>query len=339
MTRTVFVTGGTGFLGRHLVPALCRAGHTVRVLTRQPQAAAWLRRYPRAVAVSGDLRQPDTFSAALAGCQWVVHAGGLFSFWGRAQGFQDVNVTGTENLLRAAAAAGVERLVHISTAAVIGTPDPTQPMDETYPPRPVEPYQVSKLMGEAAALRWQRERGLPVVVLRPGAYYGPLGHYAFNRLFFRDPMRGIIMQVDGGRYIQFPVYIADAAQAVLLAFERGRPGEIYHICDEWITHREAFDIVCAEAGLRWPRLSIPGWLGVGTAKAMSAVGALLGHEPFWPINLRSYVYNYWRISSAKARRELGFAPVGFHEGARRTVAWYRAGQPERLAELECSGDD
>jgi nucleoside-diphosphate-sugar epimerase len=337
MARTVFITGGTGFLGRHLIPVLCRAGHSVRVLTRQPDAYPWLQRYPRVEIVVGDLRQPETFGAAVQGSQWVIHAGGLFSFWGRAEEFQRVNVIGTENLLRAAAA-GVERLVHISTAAVIGTPDPHLPMDENYPPCPVEPYQASKLAGEQAVLRWQREQGLSAVILRPGAYYGPLGQYAFNRLFFKDPMRGIIMQVDGGRYIQFPVYIADAAQAVLLAFERGQPGEVYHICDDWITHREAFDIVCAEAGLRWPRLPIPGWLGITTSRAMSAAGALVGREPFWPINLRSYVYNYWRVSSAKARRELGFAPVGFREGARRTIAWYRAGQPENLAELECRDD-
>jgi dihydroflavonol-4-reductase len=165
-----------------------------------------------------------------------------------------------------------------------------------------------------------------------------LGHYAFNRLFFRDPMRGIIMQMDGGRYIQFPVYIADVAQAVLLAFERGQPGEIYHICGDWISHREAFDIVCAEADLRWPRLPVPGWLGLWASKAMTSAGALMGREPFWPINLRSYVYNYWRVSSTKARCDLGFAPTDFREGARRTIAWYRAGRPADVAGLECSDD-
>lgn len=337
-SHTVFVTGGTGFLGRHLVPALCRAGHYVRVLTRQERAASWLLSLPRVKLVHGDLLNPETFRGALAECDWVVHGGGLFSFWGRAEDFYKTNVVGTENLLRASADAQIARFVHISTAAVIGTPDATHPMDETYSPQPVEPYQVSKLLGETLALCWQRERGLPVIILRPGAYYGPLGRYAFNRLFFRDPMRGIIMQMDGGRYIQFPVYIADVAQAVLSAFERGRPGEIYHICGEWISHKEAFDIVCEEASLSWPRLPIPGWVGLWASRAMSAVGLLVGREPFWPINLRSYVYNYWRISSEKAQRELDFVPTTFREGARRTIVWYRAGQPEHLPELECRDD-
>lgn len=336
MTHVVFVTGGTGFLGRHLIPALCRAGYTLRILTRQPQANTWLRRYPRVEIVSGDLLEPESYRAALDGCRWIVHAGGVFRFWGDPAAFHSANVTGTENLLQAALDAGVERFIHISTAAVIGQPDRVREMDETYPASPAEPYQVSKLMGETAALRYHEDHGLPVIILRPGAYYGPLGHYAFNRLFFRDPMRGIGMQLDGGTYIQFPVYIDDVVQGILLAFERGLPGEVYHICGDWITHREAFDIVYAEADLWWPRLRIPGWMGIWTSRTLSWLGTLIGREPFWPINLRSYVYNYWRISSEKARRELGFAPIGFEEGARRTIAWYRAGQPEHLPELDCN---
>jgi nucleoside-diphosphate-sugar epimerase len=331
----IFVTGGTGFLGRHLIPRLCQAGHSIRVLTRHPEANAWLRRYERVEVICGDLLEPQTFSGALWGCQYVIHAGGMFRFWGDDQVFLDTNMRGTEYLLAAAAGTGVERFIHISTAAVVGTPDPGGIVDETHPPRPADAYQRSKLEGEQIALRYYREHNLPVIVLRPGAYYGPLGHYAFNRLFFKDPMRGIIMQVNGGRYIIFPVYIADVAQGIMQALERGRVGEIYNICGDWISHREAFDIVCHEANLHWPRLPIPGWLGITTARVLTAISNVTGTEPFWPINLRSYVYNNWRVSSEKARRELNFVPTDFREGARRTIAWYRAGAPDELPDMEC----
>jgi nucleoside-diphosphate-sugar epimerase len=155
-----------------------------------------------------------------------------------------------------------------------------------------------------------------------------MGEYAFNRLFFKDPMRGIIMQVSGGRHIIFPAYIADVAQGIIKALERGRAGEIYNVCGAWITHREAFDIVCEEANLHWPRLPIPGWMGIATARVLEAISTITRREPFWPLNLRSYVYNNWRVSSAKAQRELGFEPTDFREGARRTIGWYRAGQPD-----------
>lgn len=331
----IFVTGGTGFLGRHLVPALCQSGYDVRVLTRHPHENAWLRRYPRVQVVAGDLLRPATFAAALQGCRCVIHAGGVFRFWGDEQLFFATNARGTEHLATAAVDANVERFIHISTVAVVGHPDPSHVIDETYPPKPADPYQMSKLHGEQIVLRHLRERGLPVIVLRPGAYYGPGGHYAFNRLFFKDPMRGIIMQVNGGRYIIFPVYIDDVVQGIFKALERGRVGEVYNICGDWISHKDAFDLICREARLPWPRLPIPGWLGIAMSRFLTALSNLTHTEPFWPINLRSYVYNNWRVSSDKARRELGFVPTDFREGARRTIAWYKAGAPDYLPDWEC----
>ncbi|NWF68178.1 MAG: NAD-dependent epimerase/dehydratase family protein [Chloroflexi bacterium] len=334
-SEQVFLTGGTGFLGRHLIPRLCRAGYTIRLLTRQPEHYSWLARYPRIEIVRGDLRADRIIHQAVQGCRFVIHAGGFFRFWGKPEDFQSTNIHGTENVLRAALDAKVERLVHISTVAVIGQPDPVQVMDETYPPNPVEPYQQSKLQAEQLALRYFHEHKLPVVVLRPGAYYGPMGEYAFNRLFFTDPMRGLIMQLNRGRYIIFPAFIADVAESVMLALARGRVGEIYNICGDSITHKEGFDIVCHEAGLFSFRPPVPDWLGIMTARVMEAIARLTQREPFWPLNLRSYVYNYWRVSNEKARRELGFVPTDFRSGARQTIAWYRAGKPDHLPELDC----
>jgi nucleoside-diphosphate-sugar epimerase len=331
----IFLTGGTGFLGRHLVPALCRAGYHVRVLTRHPGDNLWLQRYPQIEIVPGDLLDSETVSKGMQGCQYVIHAGGMFRFWGDEKEFAATNSLGTEHVLAAAVHNDIERLIHVSTIAVIGEPDPSRVVDETHPAHPADAYQRSKWQAEQAAMRYLQDYQLPVVIIRPGAYYGPLGHYAFNRLFFRDPMRGIIMQVNGGRYIIFPTYIADVVQGVMKTLDKGAVGEVYNICGDWISHKDAFDIVCQEAGLHWPRLPIPGWLGINTARVLEGLSKVTRTEPFWPLNLRSYVYNSWRVSSDKARRELGFAPTDFREGARRTIAWYKAGQPDMLPELEC----
>jgi nucleoside-diphosphate-sugar epimerase len=331
----IFVTGGTGFLGRHLIATLCRAGCEIRVLTRDPSRHPWLRRYPRLEVIQGDLLDRDLLIRASEGCRYVIHAGGLFRFWGDERQFMETNATGTENMLAAVTGSDIERFVHISSVAVIGQPAPNRIIDESHPPQPSDPYQRSKLQGEKIALRYHEQHNVPVVILRPGAFYGPLGEYAFNRLFFKDPMRGIIMQVDGGHYITFPAYIGDVARGILNSLEHARPGDIYHLCGDWLTHKEAFDIVCQEAGLRWPRPPIPGWLGINTALFMEFVARFTRQEPFWPINMRSYVYNNWRVSSEKARRELGFEPISFREGARRTIAWYRSGKPDDLPELEC----
>ncbi|MEP7291858.1 MAG: hypothetical protein ABI835_08735, partial [Chloroflexota bacterium] len=191
------------------------------------------------------------------------------------------------------------------------------------------------LRAEQAVMRAVERDAVPAVILRPGAFYGPLGTYAFTRLFFLDPLRGIIMQVNGGRFITFPVYIGDVPQAILSAFEHGRTGEIYNVSGESLTHKAAFDIICAEGGIRFPRLTIPGWLGIAVSQVLTGVAQVTRREPFWPITLRSYVYNYWNVSSEKAVAELKFAPTDFREGARRTLAWYRAGMPDHIAEVEC----
>ncbi len=285
--------------------------------------------------VPADILDAERVAEAVAGCDYVVHAAGRFRFWGSRQDFEQTNVVGTENVLRAAAKSGISRLIYVSTVAVIGSPDPKRVVDEQHPARPADNYQRSKLHAEQAVLRAVENDAVPAVILRPGAFYGPLGTYAFNRLFFRDPLRGIIMQVNGGRYVTFPVYIGDVPQAILSAFEQGRAGEIYNVSGESLTHRQAFDIICAEGRIGYPRLRIPGWLGIAVSQGMSAVARLTGREPFWPITLRSYVYNYWNVSSDKARRELDFVPTDFREGARRTLAWYRAGMPDDIAEVGC----
>lgn len=330
----ILVTGGTGFLGRHLIPALAnQLDQQVRVLTRNPEKNSWLHQFPNVTAVQGDLRDAQAVANAVDGCRYVIHAAGLFRFWGDEKEFLLTNKAGTANLLAAACRVDVERFIYISTAALIGEPDPDGIVDESHPAHPADSYQRSKLEAEHEVFRYYQEHNLPTIVLRPGAFYGPLGEYAFNRLFFKDPMRGIIMQISGGKYIIFPAYIEDVVQGILLALEKARVGEIYNICGDWISHKEAFDIICEEAHIRWPRMPIPGWLGIFVSRVLTALSVFTRREPFWPLTLRSYVYNNWRVSSQKARRELGFQPTDFREGARRTIAWYKAGRPYGMFEV------
>lgn len=333
MTEPLLVTGATGFLGRHLLPALCRGGYRVRALVRDPRAHPWLRRYPQVTAIEGEVRDAAAVARAMDGVSAVIHAAGRFRFWGKDADFESVNVGGTQNVVNAARMRGVRRVVHVSTIAVIGDPEPGRLVDEEHPPHPADAYQRSKLAGEQVVRAAFDE--LDAVIVRPGAFYGPLGEYAFNRLFFRDPMRGLLMQVDGGRHVIFPVYVPDVARGILQALEQGRAGETYNLCDTPLSHRAAFDVVCAEAKIRALRLTLPGWVGLATARALEGAARLTGREPFYPLNLRSYVYNDWRVTNEKAARELGFTPTPFREGARRTIAWYRAGKPDWITEVEC----
>lgn len=336
MNSPVLVTGGTGFLGRHLIVGLCRAGRFARVLTRYPERYPWLQRYPNIEVVAGDLRDRQRIFEVVQGCQQVIHAGSLFSFWGELDNFVQTNVEGTRHIVDAALAAGVQRFLYVSTVVVIGNPMPGAIIDETHPTNPLNPYEKTKLEAENYVRLAFSERGLNSVVVRPGAFYGPMGDYAFNRLFFKDAMRGLIVYLDGGHYITFPIYIADVVQGILQALDKGRPGEIYNLCGDWMTHREVFQIIREEAGLWWPALRFPGWLVINFARLLTWLGYLTRREPFYPLNLRPVIFNDWRVSSEKARRELGFVPTPFRDGARETIAWYRAGRPiEKWHGMDC----
>lgn len=331
----IFVTGGTGFLGRHLIAALCRSGASIRLLTRHPEQYPWLGGFPHIEIVKGDLADRELIMGAVSGSQAIIHAGGMFRFWGDEDAFMQANALGTQNIVDAAVAASVERFIHISSIAVIGQPDPAEVIDEGYPPAPVDAYQRSKYEGEQIVHRAYQEHDLPAIILRPGAFYGPLGEYGFNRLFFRDSMRGIMMHINGGKHIIFPAYIADVVQGIMKALDHGEVGEVYNICGDWISHKEAFSIVRQEAKLVWPRLYIPGWLGIRFSQLLEVLARLTGREPFWPINLQSYVYNDWHVSNQKAREKLRFEPTDFREGARQTIAWYRSGRPDDIPETKC----
>lgn len=322
-TQAIFVTGGTGHLGHSLLPTLVAAGFHVRALTRRPDDHPWLRDLGVEV-VTGAVEDERLIADAVRGCRYVVHAAGRFSFWGKRELFERTNVQGAANVMAAALRAGVEKFIHVSTVVVVGNPLPGRIVDESHPTNPVDPYQRSKLAGEQLALRHFREHGLPVVILRPGAFYGPHSRYAFNRLFIEDPLKGLRLRVNRGRYITFPVYVGDVARCIVNTLQLGRPGEVYNVSDTPLTHAQADQIVSEEAGISPFRLNIPGWPMILLARLWTALSEYTNVEPYYPLNLRSYIFNDWRVSSEKACRDLAFTPIPFREGIRRTLEWYHA---------------
>lgn len=318
----VLVTGATGFLGRNLCPYLVEQGYAVRALVRPSSEWGFLAAQGVEIAF-GDVQDPDSIQAALAGCEAVVHAAGYFRFWGPRERYWDVNVVGTRNVVQAAERAGVKRFVHISTVAVVGRPLPGTVIDETYPCRPVDEYQRTKLEGERI-VQEAACRGLPAIILRPGAFYGPWGRYAFNRLFFEDFLKGLRLQVHGGRRYTFPIFVPDLCRVIEAALHWGQVGGIYNVADQSRRHAEIYEIVARVAGTSPWRISVPAFPMLAIAWIWTRLADLTGREPYYPLALASYVFYDWVVSSEKARRELGFEPTPFEEGVRQTLEWYWA---------------
>ena len=258
----------------------------------------------------------------VAGCRAIIHAAGLFRLWRGAGDFEQINAGGTANVVAAAKRHDVRRLVHISTAAVAGEPVPGQVIDENTPSRPVDPYQRSKAAGETIVREAVAGDGLAAIILRPGAFYGPWGRYAFNRLFFEDPLKGLLIQVHGGRRLTFPVFVPDVAGAAVAALSLGRPGETYTLSGNSLTHRQVNQIVSRLAALPAWRLNVPAGLMLLLAGWQTRRAERTGHEPYYPLGLAGYVFHDWQVRSDKARAELGFRPAPFEVGARQTLEWY-----------------
>lgn len=320
----ILVTGATGFLGRRLIARL--RDHTtlpVRALVRHESDALWLKAFGVELAF-GDVTDFTSVRTAMRGVRQVIHAAGLFRFWGQPENFERVNVGGTVNMLKAAVQAPIERFVLVSTAVVIGEPLRGQVVDEHHPLNPRDPYQRSKAKAEAVVQEYVHNVDLPAVILRPGAFYGPGGRYAWNRLFFDDPLiRGLRVQVFNGRRHTFPIYIDDVADLIFAAIQRGCTGEVYLAADAPITHREVNALVSEAAGISPWRVNVPSPLMLAAAQTMTWGARLTGEEPFYPINLRHYVFPDWRIDSSKARRELGWTPTPIEHGIAATIEWYR----------------
>lgn len=319
----IFLTGATGFLGCHLAQHLTAAGYALRTLVRPQSRTGFLQELGAELTVAADIQDREAVWEACRGCELVVHAAGHFRMWGNLCHFWETNVGGTDVVLRAALENGVRRVLLVSTVAVVGRTEPGRVVDEEHPCRPQDNYQRSKLEAERLALAYWRNCGLDVVIARPGALYGPWGRYAFNRLFFEDPLRGWRIMVDRGQRITFPAFAPDVARGIVLALEKGRGGEIYHLSGQLLSHRQANDAVSDAAGIRRRRLNAPSWPLLLLANVWTAASRYTGREPFYPRNLAHYVFQDWRVSSAKAEAELGFCATPFEEGARETVKWYR----------------
>ena len=310
-------------MGKSLVPLLVENGYRVRLLVRPESEFDWLPEEHVAI-VKGDVTDAHGLKNALHGCRYLVHAAAHFRFWGEEDRFFRVNVEGTKNIVKAVLENGIERMIYISSIAVVGKPRPRVLIDEEAECLPQTPYQRTKYQTEGWLLTQAREAGLPVLVLRPGAFYGPGSRYGFNRLFVIEAMKGWRIKVQGGKRLIFPAYVPDVAKSVAAALKTGRVGEIYNSCDHPYSHNQGNTVASRMLGIGTWRWNAPKALMLSLAWLMEQAARISGREPFYPLNLRHYVFNDWNVSSQKAAEELGFVPTPLEEGLAETVHWLRA---------------
>lgn len=314
------VTGGTGFLGSHLIERLLdEPGSEVYALVRDPSRPRWLEGVRGVRLLEGDLAN---IPALPDGLDAVFHVAGSTKTL-RSNAYYSVNRDGTANLLRALEGrSGHPRFVHFSSLAAVGPSAPGKPVREDDPPRPVSHYGESKLLAEREVL--SRKDVLPVVLLRLGAVYGPRDVDFLE--YFRWIKRGV-RPVLGRRKSMSLVYIRDAVRAALLAGRAGLPsGEIFNIADPKPCGWE--DIGRITAGILGKRpvgVHLPLWTAYLATAASEGVGRLIGTETsLWSFNkVKQMKPDAWVADVGKARRALGFETLfTLEQGLGETIAWY-----------------
>jgi dihydroflavonol-4-reductase len=317
----VFVTGGSGLVGRALVERLVARGDEVVALARSPQTEAVLSGLG-ARTVRGDVLDEDAMSAGMDGCALAYNVAGVNTLCvDDAKRMIDANVTGPPTAVRAAARAGVPRVVHTSSAATIGEP-PGSVGSETTAHRGwyLSTYERSKTEGERAAFEAGAGTGVEVVCVNPSSIQGP-GRSAGTARFllaFLDGRLKLFVATNVSL-----VDIADCIDGHLLAAERGASGERYLLNGMTLTITEALALAGEVAGVHGKPRLLPRRVAIAAAFAVEHGSRLAGRKP--PVcreMVRTLLHGH-RYDGSRAARELGLRYTTPRETLLRTVEWAR----------------
>jgi dihydroflavonol-4-reductase len=306
-----FVTGGGGFIGRHLVARLRDAGAEVRAIARSDASAIRLRAAGCEVVV-GDVLDAGVLRSAQTGCDVTYHLAGDYRVGipkSARTAMEAANVTATERVLDAATEAGVGRIVHVSTQNAFGDTG-YRVVDETFerrrPYRYVSFYDETKHRAHLSAKR-RIDAGAPVLIAMPGSVYGPGDHSSLGGVL-HQAATGKLPSLTFGDLGLNMAHVEDIAAGIALVGEKGSVGETFVLGGELTTMAELVRRVAAIAAQPPPRLTTPTWALRAAAPLVRRIGPDLGE-----IVSASAGVTYW-ASDAKARRELGYAPRDLEAG-------------------------
>jgi dihydroflavonol-4-reductase len=319
-----FVTGGTGFIGGHLLRKLAGRGYQIKALVRPSTPCDHLGSLPVEV-VRGDLREFEKVQETLRGCDVLYHAAADYRLWVRnPREMYESNVDGTRKILQAAMDFGIPKIVYTSTVGTIGLQERGVPADETSfleLDRRTGHYKKSKFMAEQVAFDFVK-KGQPIVIVNPSAPVGshdwkptPTGRMIVDFLNHRMPM-----YLDTGLNL---VDAEDVAEGHLLAATHGRHGERYILGNENLTLKQILEILSELSGIPAPRVKCPYALALGSAWISEGMTRLTGgREPRVPLEGVYMARKLMFFDSRKARNELHFRPGTVQNALRKAILWF-----------------
>lgn len=331
--KSLFITGGDGFLGVNLLEILTQRGYDITVMVQPGRNAAHLERFP-IKTVEGDLTSYDSLYEAMKGADVVMHLAAVATVWpSRHPIYWKVNVEGTRNMIKAAQAHKVERFIHVGSARSVfepGTPErPGTELDRTPAIDTGFEYADSKRDGQLLVEKAAREENFPAIILAPTFMIGPQDAKPSTGQLLMAVWSGKLpIAAPGGKnYID----IRDAATAMANAIDKGRLGEVYLLGNENLDYKEATQLMAAQVGVKAPGFVAPKWLLLLAGAFGSFTSRFTGKPPFLTIELARISCEHQIYDASKAVRELEMPQTPIAEAFQDSIGWFRDnGTFERL---------
>ena len=322
-----FVTGGSGFIGQHIVQKLVARGDDVQALARSEASAAHLRQLGATVFM-GDITDTASLRPAMEGCDVVFHVAAWYKLGAPdLMNAEAINVGGTRRVLRLAHELGIPKIVYTSTIAVYGDTQ-GQLVDETY-------YKEGPFLTEYDRTKWLAhykvalpliEKGAPIVIVLPGGVYGP-GDTSFIAQLMRMFYRGLPVLPGADLTVTY-AHVEDIAEGHLIAADKGKVGESYILSGPAIPLNEMVDFWAHLIGRKPPSLRIVGRPLRKFAPVMGTVGSVLPLPSIFSGEAIGSLGASYIARSDKARTELGWTTRPLQTGLLETFDWIARTEPE-----------
>ncbi len=322
----VFLTGGTGFIGSSLARRLVDQGHTLRCLVRRHSRVEPLRELGAELIV-GDVNDRAALDEGMQGCDWLFHLANLYSMWQPdPRRFTQVNVEGTRQVMEAALAAPIQKVIYVSTVAVFGKPARC-PFDETDTPGTQLFSEYARTKAQADALAWQfyTQRELPLVSLYPGIVLGAGDEKASGR-YIQSLIRRRTPSTIFHHSLATYVYVEDVSLALLRAAEKpGNVGEKYLVGNITLNGSDYARLISEVSGVPLPPFRLPDPLVTLTAHALTVLAQITGQTPPWGLSVDAAhtLRQGFCFDGSKTERELGISYTPIRHALTEAIASYR----------------
>jgi len=318
----IFITGGTGFIGRSLVKCLASTDHELVCLVRKTSDIRALKDLG-VMMVTGDVTDKESLKRGMRGCDWAVHLASNFEFWlPDRKVYQDVNIQGVQNVMESVLEEGIAKVVHVSTIAVYGKAEWPIMEGSRYGKSCASEYAQTKRAGDSIAWRMYEQQGLPLVMVYPAAVVGSddpkaTGRYIKN--FSRHRMPAQVL-VDAPFCF---VDVEDVCQAITKALmKEDNLGERYLVSAANMTFGEVNQMVCDIAGVPLPFLRLPDSLTVINARLLTAISDLIKVRPLLDLSKDqiALMKQGFKVDGSKTERELGIRYTPIRSAFEKAVA-------------------